>query len=107
MTDDQWRRIASTGPAGPGATEHAVGQAPARSSKATVALILGAASLVTIPLVVAVIAIVVANRALEEIARTPGLGGGRRARVGRGLASAELVIVAVVVVVATAFGLAA
>ena len=80
--------------------------APSRESRrATVALILGVAGLVTIPIVLSVAAILVGNRALDEIARIPGLGGERRARTGRVLGWIGLAIMAITVIIGFVAGL--
>ncbi len=93
---------APAGRAGPGAPPPAsrpvAGPRP-ESRRATVALILGAAGFVTIPVVVSVIAIVVANQALREIAADPELAGEQRARVGRVLGYIELTVVALTVLI--------
>ncbi len=78
--------------------------APVESRRATVALILGAAGFVTIPILVSTAAIVVANQALREIAADPGLAGEQRARVGRALGWIELAIIAITIVVAVIVG---
>ncbi len=75
------------------------------SARATVALILGVAGLVTLPLVVSVAAIVVARSALAEIAADPGLGGERRARTGMLLGWIGLGILALTIVVGVIVGL--
>ena len=77
-----------------------------RSTRATAALVLGVAGLVTIPVVVSVAALVVARGALAEIAADPGLGGARRARTGRALGWIGLAIMAVTIVVGIVAGLA-
>lgn len=80
-------------------------EVPPESRLATVALILGAAGLVTVPIVVSVIAIVVANRALAEIEANPGLGGAQRARTGRLLGYIELTLVALTIVLGVVIAL--
>ena len=81
--------------------------APPASRRATAALILGTAGLVTVPVVVSIIAIVTANRALAEIEENPGLGGAQRARTGRLLGYIELAVVALTIVVGVIIALSA
>lgn len=81
--------------------------APPESRRATAALILGTAGLVTVPVVVSIIAIVTANRALAEIEENPGLGGAQRARTGRMLGYIELTIVALAIVIGVIIALSA
>jgi hypothetical protein len=87
------------------ATTPPPGTPPRESRRATVALILGVGGLVTIPIILSVAAIVVANGALAEIARTPGLGGEKRARVGRVLGWIGIGIMVVTVIVGLVLGL--
>lgn len=82
-----------------------VEDAPTESRRATVALILGAAGFVTVPLVVSVIAIVVANGALAEIEADPSLGGAQRARIGRLLGWIGITIAVLTVVIGVIVGL--
>lgn len=80
------------------------GEPRRESQKATVALILGVAGLITIPIVLSVAAVIVGNRALDEIARSPGLGGARKARTGRVLGWIGLAIMVITVIVALVAG---
>lgn len=79
-------------------------EGPRQSPKATVALILGVAGLITIPIVFSIAAIVVGTRALREIAASPGLGGATRARLGRALGWFGIAVMAIVVVVGLVVG---
>lgn len=79
-------------------------EGPRESQRATVALILGVAGLITIPIVFSVAAIVVGTRALRDIEATPGLGGATRARLGRALGWFGIAVMAIIVIVGLAVG---
>lgn len=78
---------------------------PPESRRATLALILGVAGLITVPVLVSAAAVVVGTSALREIDATPGLGGARRARTGRVLGWIGLAMMAVAIAVGVVSGL--